>query len=118
MRYQSVILCLASAGLLGPLSAQSAPTLTKVDAHFASRIVRFGDLDLDSRAGAAVLYSRIKSAARQVCEPAMYSTSNTYLRQRHCEDRAIERAVLDVGSPLLTSFHMSKANTVATAQVR
>jgi len=118
MRSQSVILCIAVAGLTGPLSAYSAPAVTTVGADIASRTVRFGDLNLDSRAGVAVLYSRIKSAAGQVCEPVMFSTSNTYLRQRHCEEQAIERAVLDVGSPQLTSFHMSKTNTFATAQVR
>jgi len=118
MRSQSVILSLALGGLLGPLSAHSASTVTKVDADIASRIVRFGDLNLDNRASVAVLYSRIKSAAGQVCEPAMFSISSTALRQRRCEERAIERAVLDVGSPQLTSFHMSKTNTVATVQVR
>jgi UrcA family protein len=118
MRSQSVILCLALAGLLGPLTAHSAPAVTTVGADTASRVVRFGDLNLDSRAGVTVLYSRIKSAAEVVCEPAIFSTSNTYLRQRRCEQRAIEQAVLDVGSPRLTSFHMSKTNPVATAQVR
>ena len=118
MRSQSVILCLALAGLLGPLTAHSAPTVTTVGADTASRIVRFGDLNLESHAGVVVLYSRIKSAAEEVCGPARFSTSDTFQRQRRCEEQAIEKAVLDVRSPQLMSFHMSKTHTLATAQVR
>ena len=118
MRSQSVIRCLALAGFLGPLAAQSAPTVTTVDANIASRIVRFGDLNLENHAGVVVLYSRIKSAAEEVCKPAFFRTSDIYLRLQRCEARAIERAVLDVGSPQLTTFHMSKTHTVAIAQVR
>ena len=118
MRSQSVILCLTLVGLLGPLTAHSAPTVATVGAATAARTVRFGDLNLESHDGVAVLYSRIKSAARVVCEPAIFSTSSTYLRQRRCEKRAIGQALLDVGSAQLTSLHLSKINPVATARVR
>ena len=118
MRSQSVILCLALAGSLGPLAAHSAPTVTTAGADIASRIVRFGDLNLQNRAGAVVLYSRIKSAAEEVCKPAFFRTSDTFLRLQRCEERAIERAVLDVGSAQLTTFPVSKTNAVTTAQVR
>jgi UrcA family protein len=119
MRSQSVISFLALAGLLAPLSAHSAPKVTTAgDGSAASRVVRFGDLNLDSDAGVRVLYSRIRSAAQEVCEPAIFNTSNTDLRQRRCAQHAIRQAVLDVGSPQLTSFHVSKTSPVATAQLR
>jgi UrcA family protein len=118
MRSPSVILCLASAGLLGPLTAQSAPTVTTVGADVATRVVRFGDLNLENHAGVVVLYSRIKFAAEEVCRPVVFRTSDTSLRLQRCTEGAIERAVRDVGSPQLTSFHMSKTHTVTTAQVR
>ena len=78
-----------------------------------SRIVKFADLDLTHSQGAAVLYSRIKSAARAVCLPA----DNWMIKLRsiadHCRDDAIARAVADVNAPALTTYHMEHAKPTA-----
>jgi UrcA family protein len=113
-----VIPCLALGALLGPLTARGAPTVTTRGAEAASRIVRFGDLNLDSHSGIETLYTRIKSAAKEVCEPLMFSSSHTYLRLRRCQERAVGQAVADVQSSQLTTFHMSMTDPMAAARAR
>lgn len=78
--------------------------------HFdvSRRTVNFADLDVSRSAGAAVLYSRIRSAARDVCEPAIARESMS--RTIRCMDAAIARAVADVNAPALTSYHLAKTN--------
>jgi len=100
-----VIPCLALAALLGPLTAAAAANVGDTP----SRIVSFGDLNLGSHEGVSRLYARIKSAAKEVCEPIVdVSVTGARLRQRRCEEHAIEQAVEDVSSSQLTTFHMSQ----------
>ena len=113
-----VIPCLALGGLLGPLTAQSATTVTTHGTEAVSRVVRFGDLNLDSHAGVETLYTRIKSAAKEVCEPAMVFIPDTYLRLRRCRERAVGQAVADVQSSQLTTFHTSMTDSVASTPIR
>lgn len=54
--------------LAGSLSSISAPAPQAGDT-LSQRIVRFGDLDLTQSRGVEVLYLRIRTAAREVCEP-------------------------------------------------
>lgn len=110
-----VIPCLALTALLGPLTAVAAATAGDAP----SRIVSFGDLNLDSHEGVSRLYSRIKSAAKEVCEPVVeVSVTGAHLRQRRCEEHAIEQAIEDVSSSQLTTFHMSQSSGVAPALLR
>jgi UrcA family protein len=76
-----------------------------------TRVVAFGDLDLNQQAGVATLYSRIRSAARQVCEP-MDEISIKLLRARHdCRQDAVARAIADVNSPALTNYFLDKGKS-------
>jgi len=52
----------------------------------ATRVVHFADLDLTRSAGVAVLYARIKSAARQVCEPINDRDVSASQAARKCVD--------------------------------
>jgi len=63
----------------------------------------------------AMLYSRIKSAASQVCEPADFRSVDTVVRRRHCKERAIVQAVADVKSSRLLTFHMASTNQIDPA---
>ena len=70
-------------------------------------IVRFGDLDLSTTAGARTLYQRIRGAARNVC-----GREEEYERgldaRRHwnsCFQSAVNVAVGKVHSPLLQAVH-------------
>ena len=105
----------ALATLLAPLTAGAAAK----SGDLPSRTVSFGDLNLESHEGVSRLYMRIKSAAKEVCEPlADVSVTAGYLRRRHCEKHAIEQAVEDVGSSQLTTFHNRQANQDAPALLR
>jgi UrcA family protein len=90
------------------------------------QVVRFADLNLSSEQGAAALYSRIKAAARNVCD---LTTHTLDIEQRiyaqACFRRAIAQAVGAVDSPELTrryladagaQRHSAKAQGISTAQ--
>jgi UrcA family protein len=70
--------------------------------------VSYADLDLSTAAGAATLYSRIRSAARQVCGPegVIYYDMRGWKR---CFNGAVSDAVTKVNSPRLTALHEGKS---------
>jgi UrcA family protein len=74
------------------------------------RVVKFADLNLNSTAGVAALYSRIQRAAGAVCPfPTQWDSK---LRQntltRLCRVQAIDRAVAAVHSAALQNLHFAK----------
>jgi UrcA family protein len=76
------------------------------------RVVNFSDLDLSRDAGIATLYSRIRFAAREVCEPI--NDWSLRMDNSDCRYHAIARAVADVNSPTLTSYYLTKSKNAAT----
>jgi hypothetical protein len=92
MRPQIVISCLVVAGLSSPLTARALTVCAPGNDAAPSRIVRFADLNLQSHEGVRVLYFRL---------------AESNIRQRRCQDRAIERAVAGVRSASLTAFHVA-----------
>ena len=91
--------------LLGPLSAVAAVSPSD---EVPSRRVTYADLDLTRKAGAAVLYTRIKSAAREVCLPTYSWIAEDNMATRQCREQALARAIKDVNAPALTSYHLEK----------
>lgn len=80
------------------------------DDERATQLVRYDDLDVTREAGAAVLYERIKTAARSVCKrgfnhPALDSLVPAHL----CVKGAMTRAIAKVNSPALTNHHRAKS---------
>jgi UrcA family protein len=68
--------------------------------------VRFGDLNLDQPAGAAILYRRIRHAAEQVCgDPVSPGSLIPSQFWRSCVAQAIERSVIAVDRPALTAYY-------------
>jgi UrcA family protein len=110
-----ILVSFVLAGMIAnPLSAL-ASMISKLDEP-ASRVVRYGDLDLSRDSGVATLYLRINSAARAVCEP-LDAMMLRVLRERFdCRQEAIARAVSDVNSPALTSYYLAKTKTIADNQ--
>jgi UrcA family protein len=106
---------LVSCALVGifasPFSA-FATMISKLDEP-ATRVVRYGDLDLSRDSGVATLYSRINSAARAVCEPLDVMMPKVLRERFDCRQDAVARAVADVNSPALTSYHLAKTNAIA-----
>jgi UrcA family protein len=103
----------AVAGLVtGPLSA-GAYTVRSIEPP--ARVVHFGDLDLSRQTGAAMLYGRIKSAAREVCEPLELESLGVLHKEVDCREAAIGRAVGEVNSPALTAYFLTKNKARRTA---
>jgi UrcA family protein len=83
------------------------------------RAVSFSELDLAHRAGVATLYARIKYAAHDVCKPYFGEWMLEHLAStRACVENAVARAVADVNSPALTSYHQTKTRRLVLTTQR
>ena len=94
--YTAISCVMGTAALCSALSTSAAAE------DVPTKTVRFHDLDITKSDGAKVLYSRIRAAARDVCE---FSTgADPILRAaiKACMDKAIDKAVKDVNAPMLT----------------
>jgi UrcA family protein len=94
--------------LMGALGAIDMAAAAEPTPEIATRRINYSDLDLSRTAGAAALYRRIKSAARQVCDPMdSRAFGISYTAMHACVQQAIARAVADVNAPVLTSYHQA-----------
>ena len=64
--------------------------------------VKYADLNLDTQAGAAALYNRIRYAAVQVCGNADPARLDQVAAARPCVQRAIAASVNTIQKPKLT----------------
>jgi UrcA family protein len=109
MRRNVMSLVFPLAVLLSPLC--HAQPVAEPGYEIATHIVKYSDLNLADSRGIATLYQRIKSAAIEVCEPAVASRIiETRPHQRRCERTAVEQAVREVNEPKLTELHRSATN--------
>jgi UrcA family protein len=81
------------------IGAHADPTVTEVQA----RTVHYADLNLNTQAGSAVLYQRIRHAAAQVCGDVNSRQLKQARDAKACVDQAILSSVRFVNSPKLTS---------------
>jgi UrcA family protein len=95
------VLHLAVAAMLSyaaPVLAQTLDTVPSVS-------VKYGDLNLGSRADAQVLLKRIQAAANTVCGGAPdFRQLDQLARFQACRRSAVARAVVAVDSPSLTAM--------------
>jgi UrcA family protein len=80
-----------------------------------ARTVHYSDLDINTRAGATVLYARIRNAAQQVCGDVDSRQLAVSAAAKACVNRAIYTSVRSVNSPKLTSVYNSRVG--ATQQI-
>lgn len=85
--------------------------LTTLDARAAAPTddaytvtVQFADLDLDREAGVARLYSRIKGAARRVCDQQASDQQETKPTYPVCVRQAVATAVARIDHPRLSDY--------------
>ena len=78
------------------------------DLGAASRVVRYADLNLNTAAGAKILYQRIRVAAEQVCGDTGSRQLEQAATAKACVDRAIVTSVRAVNRVQLT--HVANAN--------
>jgi UrcA family protein len=92
-------------GLLG-----ATPALADTEG-VRSMKVSYADLDLNTQAGAATLYGRIRGAARQLCgyEGSTFTDKAIW---SECFKRAVGDAVAKVNSPQLTALYQGKSPAV------
>lgn len=102
--------------LLGSMSAVAIAG--NATSEVPQRTVRFADLNLTSPSGVVVLYQRIRSAARAVCEPLVLSDLQWQAKGQRCTHEAIQRAVYEVNAPLLTGYYLAKNRPVITVARR
>jgi UrcA family protein len=105
--------CAITGTLLSPLSAVAYAVSTLDEPP--TRVVNFRDLDLNENVGIATLYTRIRVAAREVCEPLDNWSLRLLRQQFDCREDAIGRAVADVNSPALTAYSLTKSKGTAPA---
>jgi UrcA family protein len=86
--------CLASTAM----AAGAADTTMNVPAV----TVHYSDLKLNTEAGAAILYNRIRNAATQVCGDRGSKRLDEVAATKACVDRAILASVRSVNNPKLT----------------
>ena len=79
--------------------------------------VRYSDLNLDTPAGAAVLYQRIRHAAEQVCGKADSRRLDEMVVSQACMDKAIASSVRAVGNAQLTSQYVARVGAKASKQI-
>lgn len=70
--------------------------------------VRYSDLNLSTEQGSLVLYGRIVTAARQVCQIDDIRDFKAINAAKACRAQAIAQAVRDVNSPMLASVYAAR----------
>jgi UrcA family protein len=75
-----------------------------------TRIVAYGDLNLDSTQGAQVLYARLRTAARSVCAPLEGRDLRQQSQWHNCFDHAVDSAVTEVNKTTVSALHNQMIN--------
>jgi UrcA family protein len=105
----TLVVVAATAGLatsLGAAATNTVDTGTTPPAQTRSVVVRYHASDLNSRAGAEALLSRVSGAATRVCLNEDWMGFEFNSRSYHtCRKNAISRAVAQVDRPQLTAAY-------------
>ena len=94
-----------SAAFAGAVRADEAPQM----------LVKYADLNVNSSAGAARLYQRIRLAADRVCELPGERDLAVLAKEKDCARQAIAQAVSAVGNPPLTRIYEAKTGVATTS---
>jgi UrcA family protein len=100
-------LAAASIFMLGS-AAQAADSGESAD----QKTVGYADLNLTDVKGVQVLYWRLDSAAKTVCNMPDRRELARAANARQCVDQAMVQAIATVNNPLLTSLYLAKTGTM------
>jgi UrcA family protein len=90
--------------IAAPAFAQdSSNVAASGDTDVPSVRIRYSDADFADHASTAALYSRLRGAARQVCDVNDQSLAGMS-RRMSCERQALDRAVAQIGRSELYAF--------------
>jgi len=90
-----VAVCLALSGVAAASTPKDLPSV----------VVKYGDLNLDSKAGVASLHARLKTAAKSVCSPLDSRVLGLRDHYERCVTDAVSQSVASVGNSSLSQFH-------------
>jgi UrcA family protein len=115
MKTQSVSAASILAAVFIALSgaATVVPAQAAEPAQSYTKIVRYGDLNLDSEQGAKVLYTRIRGAAGNVCSSLDGRNLIDKKFWHGCFDQAVASAVAQVNKARVIALHNQVVNHVA-----
>lgn len=114
-RSARVIISAAVAAATLELFATIGQAAVRPGERAAQHVVRYADLNLDSRAGVDQLYQRIVTAAHSVCGTDQAFSLTAQVESRQCAEQAIARAVATVGNPALSNRHRGSVGNGAAA---
>jgi UrcA family protein len=79
-----------------------------------SKKVTYGDLNLETEAGAKVLYARLRHAAQDVC--SLYQSDELARKRvwRTCVENSLSAAVGRINKPQVTALHDRSAGRAST----
>jgi UrcA family protein len=86
-------------------AATVVPAQAAEPAQSHTKIVRYGDLNLDTEQGAKVLYTRIRGAAGNVCSWLDGRNLSEKTLRQACFDKAVASAVEQVNKARVTALH-------------
>ena len=86
-------------------AAASGRVVAQPDDQVLTKKVTYADLNLESEAGAKVLYARLRHAAQNVCSPFESRELSRMQVWRTCVDNALASAVTQVNNPRVTALH-------------
>jgi UrcA family protein len=100
---------MTAATLVCALASGFAALPAVADSFDAPQItVKYADLNTSSPQGAAMLYGRIKSAAKSVCSQFDGPGVEAYQQRNACITKAIWDAVTQVNAPALSALYGAK----------
>jgi UrcA family protein len=106
-----LVASIAAASFVVLGSAAAITTAQAADDGAAlSRVVKYGDLNLDSADGARALLGRIHSAANSVCAPLESRSLDHQASWQTCYNQAIASAVAQIDSVRLTAAYRTDVN--------
>jgi len=76
--------------------------------------VEFGDLNTSTEQGSRVLYDRIRTAVRIVCERGAHWDPREYFAHRGCSRATLDHVVAQLNLPLLTARHVAMTHREVT----
>jgi UrcA family protein len=103
------IASMLAAGLFTLICATSGGSALAAE-QTLTKIVRYGDLNLDSEQGAQALYARLRSAAREVCSPLESIEMSRQRQWKSCFNNALATAVGQVDKTMLSALHVQAVN--------
>ena len=102
---------------MAAVAAVCLASVTIAHADDAARTVHYSDLNLNTQAGAAVLYKRIRNAAVEVCGDVDARQLAEAKAAKACVDRAIFTGVRSVNAPKLSSEYNARAGVAQPINV-